>query len=117
MSEHTCAVVRSYWFDPPLAAARREDVGARWLNSMTALSAFGQWDHNTAAAAFDAFANTRSADGSPAPFAALDSAVLGNSAEQRDVLDEVYIMCLLNCERVHEAQTIILNRMRVRVEL
>ena len=86
------------------------------MSAVAALSAFGSGDYTAAATAFQSFARAdygnaelRATDG------ALDSAVLGNSAEQRDVLDEVYMLCLLLSGQHAAAAHISFIRATVRV--
>lgn len=50
---------------------------------------------------------------SPRSTSALNTAALGNSAEQRDVLDEAFLVCLLSSGRLGEASTLIWNRVEV----
>lgn len=98
-----------------LAESRREQVSTAWIQGITALAAFGGGDYGTAVSAFASFAfpgyTHPACATSPA---ALDSAVLGNSAEQRDVLDEAFMVSLLLSGNARDAQTISLKRTTLR---
>ena len=83
---------------------------------MAALASFGRGDFEAAATSMATFAFPAASGSKDLPgFAVLDSAVLGNSAEQRDVLDEVYVLALMLSGRTGDAMAMSQNRTRVRV--
>ena len=74
-----------------LPDARKRAVGTPWAAGMAAVRAFATGDVVDAVSQFKAFAVP--VDGHPGAMK-LASAPLGNSSEQRDVLDEVFALCM-----------------------
>lgn len=74
---------------------RRAAVQTTWLQGMTALAAFGSGQYPTALESFKAFAFPATAGPMGSLQASLDTAILGNSAEQRDVLEEAFMWAAL----------------------
>ena len=91
---------------------RKSALGPVWLGCMRALHAFGRGDFSEAAVQFDEVAALT-------PPSSLDedrriqTAGLGNSSEQRDCLEEAYVLSLLRSGRYEDAAALVECRLKV----